>query len=64
LLYALFGLAFAFVGFGAYSIDAVSGLQTFFTPLVDGVVVGLGIIGGLANVAIRRKAAPVPAPGS
>jgi len=42
LLYALFGLAFAFAGFGAYSIDAVSGLQTFFTPLVDGVVVGAG----------------------
>ncbi len=64
LLYALFGVAFAFVGFGAYSIDAVAGLQPFFTPLVDGIAVVLGIIGGLANVAIRRKPAPVPAPGS
>ncbi len=64
LSYALFGVAFAFIGFGAYSIDAVSGLQTLFTPLVDGVAVLLGIVGGLANVAIRRKPAPVPAPGS
>jgi putative oxidoreductase len=64
LLYALFGVAFAFIGFGAYSIDAIGGLQTFFTPLVDGVAVVVGIIGGLANAALRRKPAPVPAPGS
>jgi len=64
LLYALFGLAFAFVGFGAYSIDALSGLQAFFTPPLEGAAVVLGIVGGLANVAVRRKPAPEPAPGS
>jgi putative oxidoreductase len=64
LLYTLFGLAFAFVGFGAYSIDALGGLTPLFTPLVDGVAVALGIVAGLANIALRRKPAPLPAPGS
>jgi len=63
LLYTLFGLAFAFVGFGAYSVDAL-GLTPLYTPLVDGIAVALGIVGGLANIALRRKPAPVPAPGS
>jgi putative oxidoreductase len=64
LMYALFGVAFAFIGFGAYSLDAVLGLAPHFTPLVDTVAVVLGIIGGLANVAIRRTPAPAPASGS
>jgi len=59
-LYALFAVTFAFAGFGAYAIDAVAGLTPLFTPVVDAGAVALGIIGGLANVAVRRKPAPAP----
>ena len=57
LVYA--GLAFllAFTGFGAYSLDAAFGLSSIWTPTISWIVVGLGILGGLANVATRRKAA-------
>jgi len=53
-------LLFAFGGYGAYALDAAFGLATVFTPTMDAAVVGLGILGGLANIAIRRKPAPAP----
>ena len=54
LLYATGAIALAFTGFGRYSLDALFGLSAVWTPGIAELVVLLGIIGGLANVAIRR----------
>ena len=61
LLYLAFGFAFAFVGFGAYSLDAVFGWNAVWTPALNWLFVGLGIVGGLINTAARRKPAAQPA---
>ena len=62
LLYLALGFTFAFVGFGAYSLDAVLGWGTVWTPTLAWLFVGLGIVGGLLNMAARRKpAATAPA---
>src|SRR5665213_2585539 len=57
LLYAMIAVAFAFVGYGAYGIDALLGWNTVWTPALEWAAVGLGIVGGLLNVAARRKPA-------
>ena len=57
LLYATVGIALAFTGYGAYSLDAALGLDTFWTPGLTIAVLALGAIGGIVNVAIRRPAA-------
>jgi putative oxidoreductase len=57
LTYAAIGFTFAFVGFGAYSLDAVLGLNTVWTPALEWLFVGLGIVGGLLNLGARRKPA-------
>ena len=54
LLYATGAIALAFTGFGRYSLDALFGLSAVWTPGIAELVVLLGIIGGLANLAIRR----------
>ncbi len=60
LLYAMIAVAFAFVGYGAYGIDALLGWNTVWTPALEWAAVGLGIVGGLLNVAARRKPAAQP----
>ncbi|MBA3319687.1 MAG: DoxX family protein, partial [Gemmatimonadales bacterium] len=57
LLYAAGGLALALTGYGAYSLDAVLGLAPLWTPAVAWTVIGLGIVGGIANLFARRPAA-------
>ena len=62
LLYLLTGFTFAFVGYGAYSLDAALGLTALWTPALAWLFVGLGVVGGLLNMAARRKpAAAAPA---
>jgi len=57
LLYATAAIALALTGFGAYSLDALSGLQSLdSTPLALGALV-LGAAGGLANLTFRRRTA-------
>src|SRR5918996_3062666 len=46
LLYAAGGLALALTGYGAYSLDALFGLQSLWTPPVAWAAIGLGIVGG------------------
>lgn len=58
LLYAAGGLALALTGYGAYSADALLGLESLWTPSVVWTVVGLGIGGGIATLFARRAAAP------
>ena len=57
LLYATGGLALALTGPGAYSLDALLGLESLWTPAVAWTAIGLGIAGGIANLLVRRSPA-------
>jgi hypothetical protein len=47
----------ALTGYGAYSLDALLGLQSLWTPAVAWVAIGLGIVGGIVNLLARRPPA-------
>jgi len=55
LLYATSALGLAMAGFGAYSLDAWLGIATRWTATVTSIVLGVGIVGGFANLALRRR---------
>ena len=55
LLYATGALAMALVGYGAFSLDALLGITTIWTPRVTALVLAVGIVGGIANLAVRRS---------
>lgn len=59
LLYGVGAAALALTGPARYSLDALLGLEFLWTPAVSGAVLGAGILGGLANLALRKR--PVPA---
>jgi putative oxidoreductase len=59
LLYAAGVIALALTGPGAYSLDALLGLQSLWTPAVAWTAIAAGIVGGIANLLVRRT--PVPA---
>lgn len=52
LLYSVGAAALALTGFGAYSLDAA--LQLTWPVTVSWVALALGVLGGVANLAIRR----------
>jgi len=54
LLYAVTAATLALTGFGAYSIDAL--LQLSWPTAVAWLALALGVLGGVANLAIRRPA--------
>jgi putative oxidoreductase len=56
LLYSTLGVAIAFTGYGAYSLDAALGLTALWSTGLTVIVLALGAIGGAVNVAIRRPA--------
>jgi putative oxidoreductase len=58
LLYGVAALTLALTGPGAFSIDALIGLT--WSETVIWTVLGLGILGGIGNLAVR-KTAPAPA---
>jgi len=58
LLYATGAVALAFIGPGAYSLDAALGLRLGAHVWVDVLVLGIGVLGALASLAARR---PEPA---
>ncbi len=57
LLYATGATTLALTGPGAYSLDAVLGLGTLSSPVVAGIALAVGILGGLGNLIVRRPAA-------
>jgi putative oxidoreductase len=64
LMFAAGAVALAFTGFGEFSLDAVTGLTSVFSPTeVIGALV-LGVIGAIGNLAARRTQPTVVSPQS
>ena len=62
LLYGAAAAALALTGPGAYSLDALLGLSSLWTPALAWSALGLGMIGGIGNLALRQPSAhAVPA---
>ena len=57
-LYMGLAVMFAFVGYGAYSLDAAFAIGSFWTTSYIWIALGLGVLGALGNLALRRKPAP------
>jgi len=58
LLYATGAIALALIGYGRYSVDALLGIQSLWTPALTVLALGAGALGGMANLAIRRRPSP------
>jgi hypothetical protein len=54
LLYGAIAAGLALTGSGQYSIDAVLGLNSLWTPVVAWTVLLAGIVGGFGNLALRH----------
>ncbi|MEO8448812.1 MAG: DoxX family protein [Gemmatimonadota bacterium] len=54
LLYAAGALAIALTGPGRFSLDAVTGLGSLWTPVLVAVAIGAGIVAGIGNLLARR----------
>jgi putative oxidoreductase len=57
LLYSAAGVGLALTGFGPYSLDAWLGLAGAWTTTTILIALGLGIAGGVANLALRARPA-------
>ncbi len=55
LLYSSGAIGLALTGFGRYSVDALLGIADRWTPSITLVVLAIGVLGGLANAALRRR---------
>jgi putative oxidoreductase len=55
LLYATGAVALALTGFGDYSLDQVLGLSSRWTPAVTAIALAIGVLGGVANLALRHR---------
>ena len=60
LIYGVTAASLALTGPGAYSLDAVLGLASLWTPGVVLAALALGVLAGIGNLSVR-KAAPVQA---
>ena len=55
LLYAVTAVGVALTGFGRYSLDAQLGIASHSTLALTSVVLGIGVVGALGNLALRRR---------
>ena len=53
LLYGASAVALAFVGYGAYSLDAAFGLTDLWTPGLAWAALAVGVFGGIGNLVVR-----------
>jgi putative oxidoreductase len=56
LLYAAGAISLALTGPGLFSLDALFGLQSLWTPGIVWAAIAIGVVGGVANLALRRSA--------
>jgi putative oxidoreductase len=61
LLYGVGAVALALAGPGRFSLDTVLGLDTLWTPVLVWAALGVGALGALGNLGLRRPTAPVAA---
>lgn len=61
LLYGVGAAALALTGPGSYSLDALLGFTLLSSPLLGWIALGAGILGGAANLALRRPPVPTTA---
>jgi putative oxidoreductase len=54
LLYGAFAAALALTGSGGYSLDALLGIQSVWTPALSWAAIAVGLFGGIVNVTLRR----------
>jgi putative oxidoreductase len=54
-LYAVGATALALTGPGIFSVDAVFGLEWLWMPRIAWATLAVGVVGGVANLAIRRR---------
>jgi putative oxidoreductase len=55
LLYATGALAIALTGPGPFSLDALLGIASVWTPRITALVLAVGVGGGVANLMVRRR---------
>ncbi|MFL5556102.1 MAG: DoxX family protein, partial [Gemmatimonadaceae bacterium] len=58
LMFAVVAVGFALIGPGRYSVDAALGTTLFERPSITWIVLLVGLLGGLANLALRKPVAP------
>ena len=58
LLYAAGAVGIALAGPGPWSLDALLGIGSLWTPKLIGVALAVGTVGGFANLLVRRKPLP------
>lgn len=56
LLYAAGAISLALTGPGLFSLDAALGLTSLWTPGIVWAAIAIGVVGGLANLGLRRSA--------
>lgn len=54
LMFMTIAVGLALIGPGRYSLDAALGLTRFETPAITWIILAIGFVGGLANLALRR----------
>ena len=62
LLYASAGVGLATTGFGRYSLDYLLGIAELMPTSFTWIALGLAVLGGVANLALRRPVARSTAP--
>jgi putative oxidoreductase len=55
LLYSAGAVALALTGYGVYSLDAALGIADYWTLGPTATVLAVGVLGGLANLVLRRE---------
>ena len=63
LLFAAVAVVLAFTGPGSYSLDALLGLQALWSPAFAATALGVGILGAIGNLTLRRRALSAGAAG-
>jgi putative oxidoreductase len=63
-LFAVAAVALAFTGFGQLSLDAITGVDAFFTPRESIAALLLGVVGAIGNLSLRHQKSVNPTPAS